>query len=286
MDGIINVMDDFCIHVGALHRGFPGPPQLWSVGHIARKTAWVRKAFQSFNYSFVLRGRGEYRTAEGTFAVVAPCVMTQWPGVHVEYGPHDAWEELYMIYRPEALPDLLRMKLADVRKPLWFVSDATRLKRVLAELTERLADVSAPGQCDAIDRLAESAVLESIISTAPAPACAPDAAISSIRSQAQAHYMDALDFDALAADEGMSPATFRRHWNRIVGMPPGRYQTALRIQQACRLLAETRLSIGEIAERTGFDDPLYFSRKFRQCTGRSATEYRRISPAMNPDDAG
>ena len=37
---------------------------------------------------------------------------------------------------------------------------------------------------------------------------------------------------------------------------------------------ETTLPVGEIAARVGYEDPLYFSRRFRQVAGTKATEYR------------
>lgn len=48
-----------------------------------------------------------------------------------------------------------------------------------------------------------------------------------------------------------------------------------RLEEACRLLVETRLKIGEIAAAAGFRDPLYFSRRFRLETGVTAAAYRR-----------
>ena len=50
-----------------------------------------------------------------------------------------------------------------------------------------------------------------------------------------------------------------------------------RLQEARRLLVESDLSIGEIATRLGFEDPLYFSRRFHQYACSTASEYRRIN---------
>ena len=81
MAAIVTDMDDFAIHVGALERHFPSDLPVLVVGHHPRKTGWVRNAFVTFNFSFITRGEGEYRTAERTYPVIAPCMITQWPGV-------------------------------------------------------------------------------------------------------------------------------------------------------------------------------------------------------------
>ncbi|MGG4036539.1 response regulator transcription factor [Paenibacillus cisolokensis] len=49
----------------------------------------------------------------------------------------------------------------------------------------------------------------------------------------------------------------------------------LRIDEARRLLRETRLTASEIAARCGFADANYFFRKFKQKVGMSPTDYRK-----------
>lgn len=53
------------------------------------------------------------------------------------------------------------------------------------------------------------------------------------------------------------------------------YHTKLRMDEACRLLESTLLSIGEISRRLGYEDMLYFSRIFHRSEGMSPTAYRR-----------
>lgn len=59
------------------------------------------------------------------------------------------------------------------------------------------------------------------------------------------------------------------------GITPCQYHTRLRIRTACGLLRSTILSVGEIAEKTGYKDALYFSRVFRKSIGMSPSQYRR-----------
>ena len=82
------------------------------------------------------------------------------------------------------------------------------------------------------------------------------------------------DFDALAVDNGMHQATFRRYWSRLCPLPPARFLMRLRMNEACRMLVESEQTVGEIAYALKFEDPLYFSSKFRHEFGCTATEYR------------
>lgn len=48
-----------------------------------------------------------------------------------------------------------------------------------------------------------------------------------------------------------------------------------KIQKACEFLSYTDLSIKEISYKTGFDDPLYFSRIFKKYMGKSPRNYKK-----------
>ncbi|MFJ4326797.1 helix-turn-helix domain-containing protein [Streptomyces tricolor] len=59
------------------------------------------------------------------------------------------------------------------------------------------------------------------------------------------------------------------------GRPPGRLLIEARVYQAQQLLAHTELSVRQVAARTGFADPAYFSRFFRRETGSSPGAFRK-----------
>lgn len=52
------------------------------------------------------------------------------------------------------------------------------------------------------------------------------------------------------------------------------YHTRRRMSKASHLLRSTLLSITEIAEQLGYDDPLYFSRCFHSFSGQSPSDHR------------
>lgn len=60
-----------------------------------------------------------------------------------------------------------------------------------------------------------------------------------------------------------------------IGMSMGQYHNNLRMKKACMLLQSTLLSVGEIANRLGFSDVLYFSKKFHVYSGLSPSDYRK-----------
>ena len=62
---------------------------------------------------------------------------------------------------------------------------------------------------------------------------------------------------------------------RETGKSAVRYVTVVKMERARKLLVDSDLRIGEIAEKLGFEDIDYFSKVFRKTTGISPREYRR-----------
>lgn len=59
------------------------------------------------------------------------------------------------------------------------------------------------------------------------------------------------------------------------GMTIQQYHNSIKMNEAARLLRSTLLSVGEIGEKIGFSDILYFSRCFSSFHGISPTAYRK-----------
>jgi len=92
-----------------------------------------------------------------------------------------------------------------------------------------------------------------------------------------ARYQEAgLNVNSLAEILGMHRTTLDRLFLREIGVPPNRYLVKIRLHHAFSLLSSTALSVSEIAARTGFARENYFGRVFREATGRSPLEYRRL----------
>lgn len=89
------------------------------------------------------------------------------------------------------------------------------------------------------------------------------------------HLDDGLTVDALAVRAGMSPRHFARVFVRETGVTPARYVDRMRVETACRRLAETRLSLKQIAQECGWGNPDNMRRVFAKYLGTTPAEYRR-----------
>jgi AraC-like DNA-binding protein len=79
----------------------------------------------------------------------------------------------------------------------------------------------------------------------------------------------------LAHEVAMSRSIFAAKFSSLVGEPPLTYLTRWRLWQAARLLTEERLSVGEAAQRVGYESGAAFSKAFKRQFGQSPLAYRR-----------
>lgn len=80
--------------------------------------------------------------------------------------------------------------------------------------------------------------------------------------------------EEVARRVNMSYSWFRKMFRDYTNLSPARYMQQLRLQEACRLLSGTFLSIKEIAFRINCGDASYFSNLFRRNLGMTPLEYR------------
>lgn len=66
-----------------------------------------------------------------------------------------------------------------------------------------------------------------------------------------------------------------RRFKQRFSVSPLTYVTTIRINNAKQLLHDNDISIAHIANKTGYNDPAYFSRMFRKHTGLSPKQYQK-----------
>jgi AraC-like DNA-binding protein len=86
----------------------------------------------------------------------------------------------------------------------------------------------------------------------------------------------------MARVAGYSVDHFSRIFAKITGQRPQDWVIEARLVRARQLLVETDLTISQIADALNFRDVFFFSRQFRQKTGRSPTEFRAAFVSASP----
>lgn len=84
-----------------------------------------------------------------------------------------------------------------------------------------------------------------------------------------------LTVQEMSQELGMSISSLKRLVQSTCSKSPCTYFTDLKAEEAKWLILHTTLSITEISERLGFSSVHYFSRVFKQKTGKTPTQYKQ-----------
>lgn len=85
-----------------------------------------------------------------------------------------------------------------------------------------------------------------------------------------------LSLARLAELSNLDPTYFHKLYTSAYGKTPAQRTLAYRITAAKLALVENELSLSEIASQCGFSSQSYFTSKFKQATGRTPSQYRRV----------
>ena len=81
----------------------------------------------------------------------------------------------------------------------------------------------------------------------------------------------------LAAAAAVSRSGLQRKLKQTMGITPQDLLREARIKRACQLLRTSDKTVAEVAYACGFSDPKYFSKCFKQSTGKTPSEYKNAS---------
>lgn len=89
------------------------------------------------------------------------------------------------------------------------------------------------------------------------------------------HFAASVQVKDIASQVGVHPVHLARAFRAHFGLSPVEYIRQLRINLAESLLADSQVSLGEIAQQTGFSDQSHFTRTFRNEVGLTPARYRQ-----------
>lgn len=89
-----------------------------------------------------------------------------------------------------------------------------------------------------------------------------------------AHIDDDIGLEGLARIAGYSPFHFSRKFTLAMGIPPHRYVSRMRLDNAMAELADGTLPLAQIAFNARFSSQASFTRAFHRATGMTPKQYR------------
>jgi len=88
------------------------------------------------------------------------------------------------------------------------------------------------------------------------------------------HYKETIQVEEIATLAGFSASHFRRIFKSLTGKTLSLYVQTLRIQEACKLLKNSGMSVEQIAREVGYSDMKHFYSIFKRITGKLPKTFR------------
>lgn len=239
------------------------------------------RVLDEFQFVYISSGTGRFESKFTSPVRVEPgTAFLLFPGVWHRYTPDldTGWREHWIGFNGEAA---LRWRQSR------FISPKNPLLKISAEDTV-LAAFSRVMQSIRTNRPALQQIMAGATSyllglfysaqqAQPAAQAHQSNAIESAISHIHAEFARDLNMKQLAEEIGVSYSWFRSTFVAHTGLSPHQYLLELRLVRARNLLAETNLSVKEIAMQTGFEDEHYFSRLFRRKMNLTPGQFRSRS---------
>jgi AraC family transcriptional regulator of arabinose operon len=267
-----------------LQEDFCAMPANLVTGHAFDKkedAVWNESGLELWSLTYTLEGAARFPYRGGVCLAQAGDIVLHRP--YALYAmevmpPHSVWENLWANFTPrsewyqwlqwpEVGPGLMKLTLRDSDLRAKVVQRFEDVHR-LATSALRMREIFAMNAL-------EEALLWCEMQNPNSEQSPWDPRIQRVMDYLCYNLTEKLTLDALACLSGLSVSGLSHLFRRQVGMTLQQYQEAQRLERAKRLLELTNRRIQVIAAAVGFENPFYFSLRFRQHVGISPRDYRR-----------
>ena len=157
---------------------------------------------------------------------------------------------------------------------------ASCLRNILREM-----EMKQPGYEDVCQAFMEILIIRLMRSTglslpSETSAVSTNRQCAAVRRYIDLHFKEARTLEQLAEEGHMNKFYLSHAFKREYGVSPINYMISRRIEESKYLLAETDLSMSQIAQLLGFSSLSYFSQVFHRTQNISPKEYRQSQKSM------
>jgi AraC family transcriptional regulator, arabinose operon regulatory protein len=234
-----------------------------------------------FLIHYVVRGSGRVMTADGVQSLSAGDGFLFFPGQRCWYQADDRrpWTYAWAGFAGTQADAIVRRLGFTEERTVWRAPPDPALRQRFRELA-RSAPAAAP------QSLRLTGLLYLLLDRVGA--LLGPAAGSSERGQTgviarvfrfvELHHGHDIGVSDMARHAGLERTYFSAFFKRETGTSPAAYLMAFRMARAEHLLAETGLSVKEIAFSVGYQDYFVFAKRFKKTHGCTPSGYRERAP--------
>ena len=248
----------------------------WPSHHVFRSAG----ALNNFNIHFVISGKGYIEIDDQKYELTAGDAVLYFPlqKQHYYSSKDDPWNIRWVHFYGESLSDyfiarnLHRSPLWKIRQPeLWFAAHEELLKE-----TEKNRMLH-PGKLSTLTYALITLFVENAIPLSEHKLNNASQRIHELLPIMQHEAAEPFSLERWADEAGVSTHYFCKLFKSVMEMTPIEFITRCRLQMAKQWLLERKeVSIGQIANDSGYPSVSYFNKRFIEHEGVTPSAYRQL----------
>lgn len=276
----------------------PNPDESFFIGvfqdHI-EQTSW--HYHQEFELSFITEGSGKRIVGDsvesfhpGDLIFIGPRIPHVWISGELARTQHSGrtLESVYLLFNQDILPQEITSlpEFRDVNRALQLSERGMRItgdtlnqvSRIMLQLPyqggmKRLMlfyeILHIIGNSDSFTPLATEGYIKTKFETS-------NTRVNNIHEFLMNNYREEINLEEIAELVHLAPASVCRFFKSATGQTIFSYLNKIKVDYACKLLMNTDLNIVDISYDCGFNNLSHFNKQFRQITGKTPSQYRKL----------
>lgn len=227
---------------------------------------------------YILSGKGTFRSDGMEYPLDAGCGFLITPGELAFYQAdgQEPWTYIWVGFAGSSAEECVRNMGLSVQHPVFHSDDSDELYGFVKDMMEHNTFGTA-------NELRRNGLLQLFLSTLMRTAQGAEKAESDKANQyvkravefIQRNYCNPVKVTDVADYVCINRSYLYTLFENAMGMSPQQFLTAYRITKATELLIATALPVESIALSCGYNDPLVFTKAFKQMKGVSPSAYRK-----------
>ncbi len=235
------------------------------------------RVLSEYQIIYITRGKGVYKTAgKRAVSIRGGSIILLFPHTRHSYrpDPETGWDEYWVGFNGSYAKHLVEKDFFSHQHSVLPIGQDESLLRLFHQMFEKVQEEHIGFQ-QAIAALTVQ-MLATVYASTQRKGLEKKAErlIRLVKCRLLENIQHNVDLKQLAGSMNVSYSWLRKTFKIFTGLSPHQYHLQLRIQKSQDLLVSTPKSIKEIAYLTGFESQYYFSRMFKQKTGRTPSAFR------------
>ncbi len=259
------------------NREYPLPEHGHPTGY---NFSWSKgRVLNEYQVHYITEGQGVLETSFGKFKISPGSIMITYPGVWHRFKPlkKTGWVENYIGFEGEMAHKIFESSFFEKAKPIIHCHIREELIDSYYKIFQLVQEERPYFQFIASGMIIKLlGYIVSLQTQQDFHGKHIHSVIEKVRFRLRDHVEDNISFSQVALENNVGYSYFRKMFKKYTGLSPKQYLLQLKIMRAKELLVNSNMTIKEIGYRLGFHSVHYFSRIFKEKTGRNPSELRKV----------